>query len=306
MRAMVIHEYGGPEVLQSADLPIPKPAAGEVRVRVHAVSVNPVDTKWRRGGPFKTFPVVLGWDVSGVVESLGPGVTDFAVGDEVFGMVRFPAEGRAYAEYVTAPVTDIARKPAALSHAQAAAMTLAPLTAVQAFDRLGLQAGQTILIHAAAGGVGHFAVQLARTRGARVIATASAPNHDFVRRLGADEIVDYRARPFEEQVSGVDAVLDTVGGDTTTRSVGVVRPGGHLVTIAAQAPAEAAAQRGIIAERILVHPSRAQLEFLAGEFTAGRLTPHVSQTFALEQVAEAHRAIETGRTVGKIVLDVAQ
>lgn len=305
MRAMVIHEFGEPDVLQPMELPVPVPAAGEVRVAVHAVSVNPVDTKWRRGGPLRDFPVVLGWDVSGVVEALGPGVTAFRVGDEVFGMIRFPQEGRAYAEYVTAPVTDIALKPPGLSHVQAAAMTLAPLTAHQAFEAMALRAGQTVLIHAAAGGVGHFAVQLARTRGAHVIATASAGNHDFVRALGADEIVDYRARPFEEQVSGVDAVLDTVGGDTTARSVGVVRPGGHLVTIAAQAPAEAAAQRGITAERILVFPSRAQLAFLAAEFTAGRLTPHVSQTFPLERVADAHRALESGRIVGKIVLVTA-
>ncbi|GHF51165.1 NADPH:quinone reductase-like Zn-dependent oxidoreductase [Deinococcus metalli] len=303
MKAMVIHEYGGPEVLRAEDLPVPVPADGEVLVRVRAVSVNPVDYKRRRSWAAQPLPVVLGWDVSGVVEALGPDVADFRVGDEVFGMVRFPAEGRAYAEYVSAPVSDIARKPPELTHAQAAAMTLAALTAEQALEALALRAGQTILIHAAAGGVGHFAVQLAHTRGARVIATASARNIDFVRGLGADEIVDYHARPFEEQVSGVDAVFDTVGGDTLPRSFGVLRPGGRLVAIAGQPDEALARQHGVHAERILVHPSRPQLEFLAAEAAAGRVVPHVSQTFPLDRVADAHRALETGRTVGKIVLE---
>ncbi|WP_309569953.1 NADP-dependent oxidoreductase [Deinococcus sp.] len=306
MQLIVIHEFGGPEVLVPLEVPVPIPAAGEVRVAVHAVSVNPVDTKWRQGGPLTGFPVGLGWDVSGVVDALGPDVAAFAVGDEVFGLIRFPAEARAYAPWVTAPVTHLARKPAAMSHVQAAATTLAPLTAHQAFEKMNLTAGQTVLIHAAAGGVGHFAVQLAKTRGAHVIATSSGPNLDFVRSLGADDVMDYTARPFEEQVSEVDAVLDTVGGDTLTRSVGVVREDGWLVTIAGQAPTERAEERGVHAERILVHPSQEGLDFLAAEFTAGRLTPHISQTFPLAQVADAHRALETRHTVGKIVLELAK
>ena len=307
MKAMTLRQYGGPEVLQLEDLPVPQPQAGEVRVKVHAVGINPVDFKRRQNGPYTDFPVVLGWDVSGVVDALGEDVTDFELGDGVYGMIRFPDEGRAYAEYVTAPAAHLARKPASLSHVEAAATTLAPLTALQAFEKMNLQAGQTILIHAGSGGVGHFAVQLARARGTRVIATASEKNRDFVKGLGADEVIDYRARPFEEQVSGVDAVFDTVGGDTFTRSFGVVKPGGWVVGIVTRVTDELSAQAqraGVKAAWVWVLPSRAQLDELSALVSAGHLKPHVSQTFALEQVADAHRAQETGRTVGKIVLTV--
>ncbi len=304
MKAMTLHRYGGPDVLSLEDLPMPQPAGGEVRIRLLAASVNPVDYKWRQNGPFGDFPVVLGWDVSGVVDALGPDVTDLKVGDEVYGMIRFPGEGRAYAEYVSAPASDLALKPQGLNHTGAAATTLAALTAHQAFEKMNLERGQTVLIHAAAGGVGHFAVQLAKARGARVIGTASAGNRDFVLGLGADEFVDYRAHPFEQQVSGVDAVLDAVGGETQTRSLAVLKPGGVLVTIVGQPPSEEARRRGVQAERVLVHPSRADLEFLSARIAAGELRPHVSQTFPLERAPDAHRALETGRTVGKIVLEV--
>ena len=226
---------------------------------------------------------------------------------EVYGMIRFPAEGRAYAEYVTAAPGDLAHKPATLSHTQAAAMTLAALTAHQAFEKMKLQAGQTVLIHAAAGGVGHFAVQLAKVRGATVIATASGRNAAFVRSLGADTVIDYTAAPFETQLSGVDAVFDTVGGDTRTRSLGVIRPGGWLVSIVGNLTEQEAAQaqqRGIHAAWIWVTPSRPDLDVLSALAVSGQLRPHVSQTFPLERVADAHRAQETGRTVGKIVLEV--
>lgn len=311
MKAMTLRQYGDPDVLQLEDLPVPEATAGEVRIRVQAVSINPVDYKRRQNwAANQNFPVVLGWDVAGVIDQLGEQVTGFKLGDAVYGMIRFPAEGRAYAEYVTAPVGDIALKPATLSFAEAAAMTLAPLTAQQAFDTMQLSAGQTILIHAAAGGVGHYAVQLARARGAHVIASGSAKNRDFILGLGADEFIDYTARPFEEQVTaltggiGVDAVFDTVGGDTQTRSFGVVKPGGWLVTIVGSLQGGLAEQRGIQAAHILVHPSKAELEYFSELVAAGKLRSHVSKTFPLEQVAAAHRAQETGRTVGKIVLIV--
>lgn len=304
MRAMTIHQYGDPDVFQLEDLPVPQPASGEVLIKVHAVSINPVDYKRRRGWANQSLPVILGWDVAGVVEALGEGVTDFRVGDQVYGMIRFPAEGRAYAEYVTAPVTDIALKPAGLSFNEAAAMTLAPLTAHQAFDKMQLSAGQTILIHAAAGGVGHYAVQLAKARGAHVIATGSAKNREFILGLGADQFVDYQERPFEQQISNVDAVLDTVGGDTLLRSFAVVKPGGWLVTIAGQPDEAQARERGIQATRILVHPSRPDLDHFSKLVEAGQLRSHVSLTFPLDRVADAHGAQETGRTVGKIVLEV--
>ena len=308
MKVMAIQQYGGPEVLRPMDLPMPQPAEGEVLVRVYAAGINPVDYKRRRSGPYTDFPVVLGWDISGVVDALGASVDEFQVGDEVYGMIRFPEQGRAYAEYATAPVGEIARKPRDLSHAEAAATTLAPLTALQAFEEMDLQEGQTVLIHAGSGGVGHFAVQLAKARGARVVATTSEKNRDFVLSLGADEVIDYRARPFEEQVSGVDAVLDTVGGDNFTRSFGVVKPGGRVVGIVTRMTdelAERARQARIEAGWIWVAPSRPGLEELSALVESGRLRPHVSRTFPLEGVADAHRAQETGRTVGKIVLTVA-
>ena len=309
MKTMTIREYGGPEVLRPADLPTPEPAEGEVRVRVHAAGINPVDFQARRGKlRYTDFPVVLGWDVSGVVDALGAGVDEFEVGDEVYGMIRFPEQGRAYAEYVTAPVAEVAPKPERLSHVEAAATALAPLTALRAFEEMDLQAGQTVLIHAGSGGVGHFAVQLAKARGARVIATTSEKNRDFVLGLGADEVIDYRARPFEEQASGVDAVFDAVGGDTFTRSFRVVKPGGWVVGIVTTMTAELAEQArraGVNADWIAVEPSRSGLEELSALVESGRLRPHVSQTFPLEGVANAHRAQETGRTVGKIVLTVA-
>ena len=184
-------------------------------------------------------------------------------------------------------------------------MTLAALTAHQAFEKMKLSRGQTLLIHAAAGGVGHYAVQLAKARGAHVIGTASSRNREFVLELGADEFVDYHERPFEEQVSNLDAVFDCVGGDTLPRSFAVLKKGGWLVSIAGQPPEELAAKHGVHADRILVHPSRADLELFGAEIAAGRLKSHISQSFPLEAVADAHRAQETGRTVGKIVLTVA-
>ncbi len=305
MKVMAIQRYGGPEVLEVVDLPMPQPADGEVRVRVHAAGVNPVDYQRRQNGPYADFPVVLGWDISGVVDAVGLGATDLRIGDEVYGMIRFPEQGRAYAEYVTAPVTEVARKPQRLSHMEAAAMPLASLTALLALETMNLQADQTVLVHAGSGGVGHFAVQLAKARNAKVIATASEQNLDFVLSLGADEVIDYRARPFEEQVTGVDAVFDTVGGDTFTRSFQVVKPDGWVVgTVIPMTDdlTEQARRAGITATWIAVAPSRPQLEALSALVEAGQLTPHVSQTFPLEQVADAHRAQETGRTVGKIVL----
>ncbi len=305
MKAMTLHQYGDFDVFQLEQIEVPRPSSGEVLVKVQAVSINPVDYKWRKGGPFKDFPVILGWDISGTVTTLGPGVTEFKLGDVVFGMVRFPAEGRAYAEYVTAPVTDIALKPSSLSFNDAAAMTLAALTAHQAFETMALSSGQTVLIHAAAGGVGHFAVQLAKARGAKVIGTASSQNRDFVLGLGADEFVDYHTQPFEEVVKDVDAVLDGIGKDNQSRSYAVLKSGGQLVSIVGPPPSlQSFFEKNIQATNILVHPSREQLEHLSHLFESGQLKPHVSQTFPLEQVSDAHRAQETGRTVGKIVLEV--
>lgn len=309
MKAVRIHAFGGPETLVYEDAPRPTPEAGEVLIRIHAVGINPVDWKTRQGrgvaGKTIRFPLILGWDVSGTVAALGAGVTAFAVGDEVYGMIRFPQFGSAYAEYATAPVAHLARKPGAVDHITAAAVPLAGLTAWQAlFDTADLQPGQTVLIHAAAGGVGHLAVQLAKWRGAHVIGTASARNAGLLRELGVDQIVDYTATPFEEAISQVDVALDTVGGETLARSFPVVRPGGIVVSIVDHSARDRAAGTGVRGERILVAPNADQLVELARLIDADTLRPLVETVVPLAEARSAHELSESHRTRGKIVLRV--
>jgi NADPH:quinone reductase-like Zn-dependent oxidoreductase len=310
MQASVIEAYGEPEVLHLKEVAKPVAGAEEVLVRVRAAGVNPVDVKTRAGkgvaGRLHGFPVILGWDISGVVEDVGPGVASFAVGDEVYGMVRFPEEGRAYAQYVAAPAGDLAIKPKSLTHAEAAAVPLVALTSWQAlFDAADLQPGQRVLIHAAAGGVGHVAVQLARWKGAHVVGTASAAKADFVRSLGAHEVVDYTAGPFEERVAPVDVVLDSLAGEVQERSLSVLKPGGILVSILGLTASEARAQElGVRMTRILVHTGTDQLARISRLIDAGELRPVVAATFPLAAAAAAHRASETHHTAGKIVLEV--
>lgn len=311
VKAVRIHEYGGPNVLVYEDSPRPTPAPGEVLVRVHAAGVNPVDWKTRQGsgmaGRLGGFPIILGWDVSGEIEAVGQGVEDVAVGDAVYGMVRFPQEGRAYAEYVAAPASHLAPKPHTLSHIEAAALPLAALTAWQAlFDVAQLAPAQTVLIHAAAGGVGHLAVQLAKWRGASVIGTASTQNLEFVRSLGADQVVDYTSTPFEDVVRNVDVVLDTVGGETADRSFGVLKPNGLLVTITGLAPhmLDTAAQHGVRAAGMLVAPNAAQLREMMWLVDDSRLRPSVGETLPLHEAARAHMLSESRHARGKIVLHV--
>jgi NADPH:quinone reductase-like Zn-dependent oxidoreductase len=313
MRAIVQDGPGGPEVLHETTIDRPVPLPTEVLVRVHATSVNPVDWKTRGGtGMAARFddggPFVLGWDVSGVVEEVGFGVTRFRAGDEVYGMPRFPHPARAYAEFLTAPSRHLARKPAGLDHTRAAAVPLVGLTAWQALvETAELRAGQRVLVHAAAGGVGHVAVQIAKARGAYVIGTASAAKHEFLRDLGADELIDYRTTDFAEVVRDVDVVLDLVGGEYSVRSLPTLRRGGRLVTIpssAAEAATRAAAAAGVAATGMLVEPDHAGLEQLTALIEAGRLRAEVETVLPLEKAAEAHRLGEAGRTRGKIVLDV--
>lgn len=312
MLAITQDGFGGPEVLTPAKVERPAPAPTEVLVAVHATSVNPVDWKTRAGsgvhGMFGSGPVIVGWDVSGVVEETGPGVTRFAPGDEVFGMPRFPYPACAYAEYVTTPSRQVARKPAGLDHAHAAALPLAGLTAWQALvDTADVQAGQRVLVHAAAGGVGHLAVQIAKSRGAYVIGTASAAKHGFLRELGADEVFDYRAADFAAELSDVDVVLDSIGGDHVTRSVATLARGGVVVSIrggGSEAAHEAAAAAGVRIVPMMVEPDRTGLERLAALVEAGRLRVEVDRVLPLTEAAEAHRLGETGRTRGKIVLSV--
>lgn len=315
MRAVTIKEFGGPDVLTVERVARPEPLPTEVLVRVHAAGINPVDWKTREGrgmAGLQTLPLILGWDVSGVVEEVGFGVTTLRPGDEVYGMPWFPRAAGGYAEYVTAPARQWARKPASLDHVHAAAVPLAALTAWQiVVDTAHVQAGQRVLITAAAGGVGHFAVQFARHRGAHVIGTARAPRHPWLKELGAAEAIDYTTTRFEDAVKDVDVVIDLVGDAqdrTSTRALEVLRPGGLLVAVPGGVSpelAKAAEARGVRATAFLVEPDGPALTTIANLIDSGDVTVEVEETFPLDQVREAHTRGETGRTRGKLVLTVA-
>ncbi|MYT23259.1 zinc-binding dehydrogenase [Streptomyces sp. SID7760] len=307
MRAVVVSQWGGPEVLTEVEAERPEPGLNEILVRVHAAGVNPVDWKTRASGGLIGWGEVpmVGWDVSGTVEAVGPGVTLYRAGDEVYGMPNFPRQAGGYAEYVAAPARHFARKPACLDHVQAAALPLAALTAWQALvDTAGVTAGQRVLVHAAAGGVGHLAVQIAKARGAYVIGTASAAKHELLRALGADEVLDYRTSDFEDAVSDVDVVIDAVGGDYGQRSLKVLKPGGHLVTLPGPDGLPADPQ-GVHASWVLVEPDLRGLQEIAALADQGLVKPLIDTVLPLEQAAKAHEIGEQGRTTGKIVLTVA-
>ncbi|MCC5576711.1 NADP-dependent oxidoreductase [Microtetraspora sp. AC03309] len=310
MRAISQDVLGGPEVLKQVELERPVPGPTEVLVRVRAAGVNPTDWKHRAtGGLLGRTPFVLGWDVSGVVESVALGTTLHKPGDEVFGMLPYPYGHGAFAEYVTAPARTFARKPGNIDHVQAAALPLAALTAWQALvDTARVGTGHRVLIHAAAGGVGHLAVQIAKARGAYVIGTASAAKHDFLRGLGADELVDYRGVDFAEAVGDVDAVIDTMGGEYGPRSLRTVRRGGVIVSLVLSRLADGlgarAAELGIRSEPMLVEPDHAAMKAIAALVEAGRLRVAIDTVLPLERAAEAHELGEKGHTTGKIVLTV--
>ncbi|GAB3455618.1 NADP-dependent oxidoreductase [Streptomonospora sediminis] len=308
MHALHQTALGGPEVLQLTELPRPAPGPGEILVAVHAAGLNPTDFKHRAASIFLPPPsLTLGWDVSGTVVETGLGVTLFAPGDEVFGMLPYPHGAGSHAEYVTGPARAFAAKPAGIDHVQAAALPLAALTAWQALvDTAGLRAGQRVLIHAAAGGVGHLAVQIAKERGAHVTGTASAPKHDFLRELGADACIDYRAADFTSTGERYDVVLDPLGGPTATRSVSVLRPGGVLVSLVpgAEDTAAAAEKAQVRAVTLLVEHDHAGMRAIADLAAQDRLRPHISGTFPLAEGARAHTQGETGRTQGKLVITV--
>ncbi|HLI84806.1 MAG TPA: NADP-dependent oxidoreductase [Bryobacteraceae bacterium] len=308
MKAVRMHAYGKPEVLQYEDAPRPEPGAGDVLVKIHAAGVNPVDWKIRagmtRGFIELPLPAILGWDFSGVVEQLGPGVTGWKPGDEVYARPDLRRPG-AYAEYIAVRASEIQHKPKKLDHVQSAAIPLAALTAWQAiFDAGQLQAGQKILIHAAAGGVGTFAVQLAKWKGAYVIGTASARNHPLLRDLGADELIDYNTTRFEDTAKGVDVVLDAMAGETRERSWQVLKKGGILVSILGQPSEEKARQYGVRAAGIFVQPNQPQLREIANLADSGKLRPIIEAVLPLAEAARAHEMNQTQHTVGKIVLRV--
>ncbi|KUF18745.1 NADP-dependent oxidoreductase [Streptomyces silvensis] len=309
MRVITQQSLGGPDVLTVVDAPEPRPLPTEVLVRVRAIGLNPLEARLR-AGEFPLLgevPFVLGWDISGVVAD-APGTWRLRPGDEVFGMPLFPRAAGAYAEVVAAPALHLVRKPASLSHVEAAALPIVGLTAWQGLlDLAGVSEGDRVLVHGGGGGVGHVAIQIAKARGAHVIATASGGKRAFVEGFGADEVIDYTAVDFTEAVGDVDVVLDTIGGDTAERSLEVLRAGGHLVTAVAEddpvlvARYEAAGMRF---SGIAVDPDPVALRGLVALVEQGRLRVHVQKTFLFERVADAHRLLDGGHLRGKLVLTV--
>src|SRR5689334_15115185 len=302
MKAIRLHVRGGPEAFAYEEAPRPRAGEAEVLVRVHAAGVIHTELSWSttsttQSGEPRPLPVIPGHEFSGEIAALGPEVRDVHVGDLVYGLNDWYRDGTS-AEYCVARVSDLADKPTSIDHIHAAATPISALTAWQALvERAGLVAGQRVLIHGAAGGVGNLAVQLAHSRGARVTATASAANLEFVRSLGAEEVIDYRAQRFEDVVRDVDVVFDTVGGETLERSWGVLKPGGRLVTVAASG--EQTTDERIRAAYFIVEPSRTQLEEIAGLIDGGTLRPVVGAVFPL---AEARQAYQHKPVRGKVVL----
>ncbi len=304
MNAIQLNSRGGPEALAYGPAAVPRPGAGEILVRVRAGAVTPTELLWvptwtTRAGEPRPFPIIPGHEFSGEVHGVGPGVNDVAVGEAVFGMNDWFGDG-AQAEFCVARTVDVAPKPKSVDHVTAAVVPISALTAWQGLvERAKLARGERVLIHGAAGSVGLFAVQLARGIGAYVIATASEHNVEFARGLGADEVIDYRARPFEDAATGVDVVFDTVGGDTLARSWPILRPGGRMVTIAADA--EHTSEQRVKDAFFIVEPNREQLSRIARMIDAGELRPVVGEAFLL---AEARRAYAHKPVRGKVVLVV--
>ncbi|WP_158796433.1 NADP-dependent oxidoreductase [Pedobacter sp. L105] len=309
MKAIILKEFGGVENLQIAEIAAPEIKENEVLIRVKAISINPVDAKSRAGkGVAKILkdedPIILGWDISGVV--VGSNSAKFKEQDEVFGMVNFPGHGKAYAEYVAVPAEQLAIKPANVSHEDAAAATLAALTAWQNLTKFyEVKKGDRILIHAASGGVGHYAVQMAKHLGAYVIGTSSAYNKDFAMSLGLDEFIDYKSQKFQEMVSNIDMVLDTIGGDNIDPSLDVTKKGGTVISIPSglnEAVKEKAKEKGINGINTMVVSSGTDMEAIARLLADGSVKSHVTGIYTFDEMDKAHLQIESGSTRGKVVV----
>lgn len=308
MKAIRIHTYGGPEVLQYEDVPRPRMKKGDVLIRVHAAGVNPLDWKVRsgslNGAAPHNLPLIPGWDVSGVVKKLASGISQFKRGDEVFAMAD-PTRDGAYADYVAVRATALALKPRSLYHIRAAAVPVSALTAWQSlFDHGSLQSGQRILIHLGTGAIGHFAVQLAKWKGACVIATASTKEQELLRDLGADETIDYTGQKLEDVARNIDIVLDTVGGETHERSWRVLKKGGALISLVESPSKEKSRQFGVCGMMCRVQPDGAQLSKIAKLIDTEKLKPVIDRILPLSEAKRAHELSQNGHLRGNIVLRV--
>jgi len=309
MRAVQIKQYGGTETLQLVQIDVPKINADDILVKVKAAAINPVDWKIREGYlqefiPY-TLPVTLGWDVAGIVTEVGESVTNFQVGDEVFSRPDISRDG-GYADFIAVKADEAVLKSTKLDFTQAAALPLAGITAWQCLVDVGqLQAGQRVLVHAGAGGVGHLAIQIAKAKGATVIATASAANQALLSELGADQAVDYTKGPLSEQIEAVDLVIDTMGGAVQDDSWVLLKKGGMLVSVTQPPSEEVAKTHGVTGAYVFIQPSSRILGELNVLVEAGQLTPLIEHYFSLEQIVDAHVQSQSGRTRGKIVINVS-
>ncbi len=314
MKAIILKAFGDVENFEATNIPVPTINADEVLVQLKSISINPIDAKTRIGkgaaGRAKMeFPLILGWDISGVITDVGSDVTGFKPGDEVFSMINFPNLGKTYTEYAVAKPAELALKPANISHDEAAAATLAALTAWQVLttQNVNIKKGDRVLVHAASGGVGHYVVQMAKHLGAYVIGTSSAANKDFVLSLGADEHIDYKAQKVADVATDIDFIFDPLGGANTEESLHLVKKGGTVVCILHAFNNELlqkAKELGVNGHNVLVYPSGDDMKAIAGLLEKGIIKSYVSQTFPLEQVGDAHTLLESGRAVGKIVVTI--
>lgn len=315
MKAMVLKQFGGIENFVLKEISQPQMKNGQVLIRVEAIGINPVDIKNRNGkgqaGQYKDAPdMVIGWDVAGVITEVAEDVKQFSVGDEVFGTINFPGQGGAYAEYAVAPAHQLARKPTNISMPEAAAATLATLTAWQALIHQGhIKKGDRVLIHGGAGGVGNYAIQIARNTGCYVITTASASDADFVKSLGADEVIDYKTQKFEEIISDIDFILDTIGGENFVRSLKVLKPEGTVVLISTPDIEEtnkvAKEQHVKNYKLMMMHSDGEDMRHIAEMLANGSLKVHVDKTFRFDEIPEAQNQLENGKVRGKIVITMA-
>ena len=313
MKAIILKDFGGVENLVITDLPIPDISDNEVLIKVRAIGINPVDIKTRKGrglaGSLKDqVPVILGWDISGIIIRTGRKVSIFKKGDEVFGMVNFPGHGKAYSEFVAAPEMHLALKPANISHEEAAAASLAALTAWQLLkEHAEIKPGYKVLIHSAAGGVGHYAVQMAKYLGADVAGTSSGKNKDFVLSMGASQHIDYEKQDFEDVLHDLDFVLDTIGGENTDRSLKVLKPGGTVICLpsgSCENIVEKASEKGMIGSHFLVKSNGGDMKEISDLLKKDIIKSYISKKFLFNDIYAAHQQIETGRTKGKIVVSI--